>query len=220
MDSSRFRLVVTSGPTREWIDPVRFISNPATGQTGWQIAKAGISLGFKEVVLISGASRFPFQFLEGARNISTDTTEDMANAVFQESREQTILVMAAAPADFTPVEVRNTKTKKTESDTGIQLQLKPTTDILMACRGFDFPQYYRIGFAAETDNVKEYAREKLKRKELDFICANEVFRDNQGFAAGENALLVLGKDGSEKHIGPVSKDKLARELLIYLIGKF
>ena len=215
MNLQDFKLVVTSGPTREWIDPVRFISNPSSGQTGWQIARNGVGK-FNEVVYIAGAAHREYCEVDGARNISVITTEDLAQAVQNEVGPRSLLIMAAAPADFTPANPGNQKIKKT-SGSGMTLELKPTTDVLISVSDLDYPNFFRVGFAAETTEVRKYALDKMERKKLHFVCANRVFREEVGFGSHDNTLLVLDREGHEQTIGPCSKENLARNLLDYLI---
>ena len=215
MNLNDFKLIVTSGPTREWLDPVRFISNPSTGQTGWQIARNGLA-SFQEVVYICGPAHKDYTNVPGARNVSVITTEELARAVQQEVGPRTLLIMAAAPADFTPANPGEQKIKKT-GDAGMTLQLKPTTDVLISVSDLDYPNFFRVGFAAETTHVREHALEKMERKKLHFVCANRVFREEIGFGSHENTLFVLDRDGREEIIGPCSKERLAKDLLDYLI---
>ncbi len=215
MNLKDFKLIVTSGPTREWIDPVRFISNPSTGQTGWELARNGISR-FREVVYICGPAHRDYCQVPGARNISVITTEELAQAVQSEVDSRCLLIMAAAPADFTPANPGAQKIKKTGSE-GMTLELKPTTDVLISVSELDYPNFFRVGFAAETTDIREHALEKMERKKLHFVCANRVYREEVGFGSHENTLFVLDREGREETVGPCSKDLLAQNLLDYLI---
>lgn len=218
MKPSDFRLVVASGPTREWIDPVRFISNPSTGRTGWFIARAGLDLGFREVVLISGPGVEEFRTLDGGQTVRVDTTAEMTSAVRDQICDGSLLIMSAAPADYTPVQSSDRKLKK-NSGVPMTITFAPTTDILksiipLAAR---WPNFYRVGFAAETHDLEQYALRKLKEKNLDFICGNEVFKGEAGFGDRENTLLIIDKSGKTAKIGPYAKRELARRLLDHLI---
>lgn len=214
MNPSRYRLIVTSGPTREWIDPVRFISNPSSGRTGWAIARKGSKL-FRDVVFISGPAHNRYTKVEGAKNIRVESTEEMAAAVTEAIREKTLLIMAAAPADFTPEKRDTTKIKRSGGE--LVLRLKPTKDILRGLDSLQVKDFIKVGFAAETDHIEENAFEKLKRKNLDFICANRVFQEREGFGENKNTLHVIGRDGTDKTIGPADKLLLAERLLQYLV---
>jgi phosphopantothenoylcysteine decarboxylase/phosphopantothenate--cysteine ligase len=207
---SRMRLVVASGPTREWIDPVRFITNASSGKTGWEIARNGLSR-FAEVVYIAGPCAY--RMLEGATCIAVDTTSDMADAVLKSICENSLLIMAAAPADYTPVTPATQKIKKVPGETHRTLELRPTTDILKKAGENPPPRCIRVGFAAETENLKENALEKLKRKNADFICGNEVYRERSGFGEVQNTLHLFDRTGHEIVLGPMPKDRLAQSLL-------
>jgi phosphopantothenoylcysteine synthetase/decarboxylase len=215
MNLRDFKLIVTSGPTREWIDPVRFISNPSTGQTGWQVARRGVGK-FREVVYICGPAHEQYLTVDGARNISVVTTEDLARAVQSEVEARTLLIMAAAPADYTPAEPGVEKIKK-RAGAPMQLELKPTTDVLLSVSDAEYGNFFRVGFAAETNQVREHAREKMERKKLHFVCANQVYREEMGFGSHENTLIVLDREGREEVLGPFSKEILGEKLLDYLI---
>lgn len=215
MDPSKYRLIVTSGPTREWIDPVRYITNPSSGKTGWAIAKKGLSQ-FREVVLISGPGDPKYRAVNDAKNIAVDTTEEMAKAVKENICENSILIMSAAPADFKSMSVHKSKIKKDKIKKQI-IELKPTIDILKSVKNVKLNNFYRIGFAAETDHVESYARKKLIDKNLHYICANQVYKENMGFGNNDNRLLVFGRDESVFEIGPGEKTKNATKLLTYLI---
>ncbi|MBI3395233.1 MAG: phosphopantothenoylcysteine decarboxylase [Spirochaetia bacterium] len=216
MKFSSMRLVVGSGPTREWLDPVRFLSNPSTGRMGHAIASAGLGR-FREIVFISGPVGSGFQRVSGAVNFSVETTQEMRDRVVESLSNDTILVMAAAPADYAPVETRSTKIKK-QQNVNLELTLKPTPDILLEVAQLKsrFTNLIRVGFAAETDNVIENALTKMQKKDLDFICANVVFKEETGFGDHPNSLLVLDRLGAEHTLGPAPKPELARSLLDYL----
>lgn len=213
MEKAPLRLIVTSGPTREWMDPVRFLSNPSSGKTGYFLAAQGIAL-FSEVIYICGPVLPEFRSVEGAENHLVDTTDQMYDAVKKKCGENCLLIMAAAPADFKP-EVSQQKIKKTGEAT--TLRLLPTIDILAEAGKMDYENFIRVGFAAETERIREHALEKMKRKNAHFICANEVFQEERGFASNENTLFVYNRSGQETVIGPARKDNLARILLEYLL---
>lgn len=208
------KLIVTSGPTREWLDPVRFISNPSSGRMGWSIAKAGVGL-FKSVVYIAGPGSEAFRNVEGAHNVAVDTTENMLSAVLEALEKNCVLIMAAAPADYAPVEFASAKIKK-DPARNLNVEFRPTPDILMEV-GANAPDgMLRIAFAAETDHVRENALIKMQKKKVDFICANQVFKDGMGFATESGSLLILDKNGAEKKLGPAPKDALGQELVSFV----
>lgn len=219
MKSKSYKLIVTAGPTREWIDPVRFISNPSTGQTGWELAWSGLyDRHFREVIFIHGACSEKYMELDGAINISVDSTNEMAQAVKESIGSKSLLFMAAAPADYTPVEFLTQKKKK-EPGKNLKIEFKPTTDILKSIQGCaeQLHDFYRVGFAAETQDLKKNAQIKMQTKGLDYICANKVFKSETGFGKHRNTLMVLGKDGSSKMLGPYPKKVLAKDLLKYIL---
>ena len=217
-----YRLIVTSGPTREWIDPVRFISNPASGQTGWHLAVIGKQL-FEEVIYIVGPTYPPFDKFDNAKNISVETTKEMQIAVHNSISDNCILIMAAAPADYAPKQkAKPHKISKKLQHTELHLHLAPTIDILKSLIpvAAKYSQFYRIGYAAETQNIIEHAYEKLQEKQLDLICANEVNKTMKGFGNNLNKLIILEKNGNKNFLGPASKKALAASLLDMVIDRF
>ena len=216
IDPKRFRLVITSGPTREWLDPVRFLSNASSGRTGWCLASKGLQ-SFREVDLITGPVCGDYARLPGARVTQVESTADMAEAVRQAMGPRTLLIMAAAPADYTPDQVSDSKMKKTGSS--LELRMKPTVDVLasIAQQGDLLDSFFRVGFAAETGDLEKNARDKLRRKHLDFICGNDVYRNTRGFGENSNSWIVYGPSVEPVTIGPADKLELAERLLDYLM---
>jgi phosphopantothenoylcysteine decarboxylase/phosphopantothenate--cysteine ligase len=211
-----FKLIVTSGPTREWIDPVRFISNPSSGKTGFLLAQEGVGI-YRETVYIAGYTEKEFKSVKNAKNISVDNTESMAEAVFQELDHHSILIMAAAPADYTPKITSDIKIKKQEKE--VVITLIPTIDILKTIGNQKLPHYNKlilVGFAAETNQIKEHAIEKLNKKNAHFICANQVYKSQAGFGHVDNAVVIFDKWNQEKTIGPISKEILCKKIIEYL----
>jgi phosphopantothenoylcysteine decarboxylase / phosphopantothenate---cysteine ligase len=201
--------LITAGPTREPIDPVRFISNRSSGKMGYALAAAAIEAGH-DVTLISGPVCISPP--AGADFLRVTTTDEMADAV--QTRMNTdcdVFIMCAAVADFKPREVRARKIKKSE---GIPvIELIPTRDILSTV---DFPRDRRVivaGFSAESENLAQNAQKKLREKRCDFICANDITRMDTGFDADENELTLFFRDGSERHFPRDSKRKLAQEII-------
>jgi phosphopantothenoylcysteine decarboxylase / phosphopantothenate---cysteine ligase len=201
------RIVVTAGPTREHLDPVRFLSNPSTGRMGFMIADRSARRG-AEVTLISGPVDLACPFdVEMVRVVSA---EDMKKAVMEAIPGSDALVMAAAVADFRPGRSSKSKIKK---EGGIpELKLEPTDDILKAVRGVK-GKCLLVGFAAETDNVIENACRKLEQKGLEAIVANQVDLEGSGFAAETNVAAVLCRGGEEGELRMISKTELADTLL-------
>ncbi len=208
------RVVVTAGPTREPIDPVRFLTNRSTGKQGIAVAQAALDAG-ASVTLIAGpiCEEIPF----GADVVRVETVEEMAQAVLTNVEAADALFMVAAVADFRPATVAERKIKKSDnSDEGMKLSLVKTTDILMAVKeqrqSSRFPRVV-LGFAAETHNAAEYGREKLLRKGLDFIAINDVTAEGAGFAVDTNRVLLLGPGGVIEEIPLRSKSAVAERLI-------
>ncbi len=200
------RVMLTAGPTREAIDPVRFLSNHSSGKMGYAIAGALRERG-AEVVLVSGP--VDLSPPEGVNPVRVESAEQMYNAVMQGIHDCDVFIATAAVADYRPVKIHKKKIKKRGSE--LTLRLTPNPDILLSVAALkDAP--FTLGFAAETDNVTEYARAKLKDKRLDAIAANLVGGDRGGFARDENALTVIWPAG-EQHLGMRGKRQLARRLL-------
>ena len=200
------RFLITAGPTREPIDPVRYLSNRSSGKMGYAIAEAAIETGH-EVVLISG----PVDVARprGAAVIPVSTSDQMFDAVMQQTRNCDILVMCAAVADYKPVAVFTKKIKK--RDAKLSLELIPTRDILAS-----LPKnrnYMVVGFAAETENVETNAQKKLLKKNCDVVVANDVSRPDSGMESDENEVEIFFRDAESKKISRASKKIVARELL-------
>ena len=196
-------VLITAGPTREHLDPVRFISNPSTGRMGFALAAAARDRGAK-VLLIAGATEI--QVPEGVELIRATTAAEMNEVVQARAGEVRALIMAAAVSDQRPFERANQKVKKPDGDE--LLRLVRTPDIL-ASLGARFaasgPRPLLIGFAAETEALEAHAREKLSRKQLDLIVANDVSRAGSGFAADENRVLVLSRDGARTELSGLKR---------------
>jgi phosphopantothenoylcysteine synthetase/decarboxylase len=201
--------LVTAGPTREAIDPVRYISNRSSGKMGYALAEAAIEAGH-EVALISGPVCIAPP--ERAELIRVTTAEEMADAVqTRMNRGCDVFIMCAAVADFKPREARNRKIKKSEGLARIELE--PTRDILTTV---EIPRDRRIiiaGFAAESESLEENAVKKLVEKRCDFICANDITRMDTGFDADENELTIFFRDGSRRHFSRAPKLEIAREII-------
>ena len=206
-NASPIRCLITAGPTREFIDPVRFISNPSTGKMGFAMAEAAVELGWT-VDLVAG----PVALDEppGAILYPVVTAEEMLHQVDALFDASDILIMTAAVSDFRPVRTHSEKEKKT--DAALRVDFEPTVDILKTVGERRVCQTM-VGFAAETRNLETYARQKLEAKRLDWIVANRVGAAGTGFAAEGNEVLLLGADGGSAKLGPDSKQAIARELL-------
>ncbi|TGL60793.1 phosphopantothenoylcysteine decarboxylase [Leptospira sarikeiensis] len=213
------KIIISSGPTREWIDPVRFISNASSGKMGFCLANEASKL-VNEVVYIRGLTDPKYSEPKGARIVSVETTEEMKDAVLNEISSSAILIMAAAPADFRPKNSNESKIKKEEGTDTLVLELVKNPDILASVhekiQANSLSNILRIGFSAETHFLDENALGKLKRKNLDFIVGNYVGKDSKGFGDLDTSVIVYGKEGSRKELGPASKETIAKEILEYL----
>ncbi len=203
------RIVISAGPTREPIDPVRFLSNRSTGRMGYALASAAVKRGW-ETILVSGPVALAAP--EGlAGLVRVETAADMAEAMKREAQNADCIIMCAAVADYRPVKVAERKLKK--SDGGMVLELEPTEDVLLSLGRIKRSGQLLVGFAAETDAVETYALDKLKRKNLDWIAANRVGVPGEGFESENNAVVLFSRRG-EKIVLPLdSKEKIAGQIL-------
>ena len=201
------RVLVSAGPTREAIDPVRYISNHSTGVMGYQIAAAAARRG-ADVILVSGPTALDCP--EGVRRIDVVSTSEMHEAI-RPFRNSDIIVMVAAVADFTPVATSSSKIKK--GGTGLSIELKPTTDILANLGAQKASGQTLVGFALETDHGIENARAKLEAKNLDWIVLNNPTEEGAGFGPGTNRVTILGRDGSEEQLPLMDKWEVAEAIL-------
>jgi phosphopantothenoylcysteine decarboxylase/phosphopantothenate--cysteine ligase len=200
------KFLITAGPTREPIDPVRYISNRSSGKMGYAIAEVALESGH-EVILISGPVNLAVP--RGAKLISVVTSDEMFDAVHRHARGCDILVMCAAVADYKPATVPPQKIKKRDAE--LALKLIPTRDVLASLP--QDRQYLVAGFAAETNDLKKNARQKLRAKNCDIIVANDISRVDVGIESDENEVMILFRDGEEKKIARASKKNVARELV-------
>ncbi len=211
------KIIITGGPTREWLDPVRFISNSSSGKMGIAIADEA-SKRAREVVLIHGPIEKALIKDKDYRLVSIESTVDLLDAVLNEITPNSVLVMAAAPADYTPMEKSEIKIKKDLDDDGLVLRLKKNPDILrhVARTRVDdssLPDMFVVGFAAETNNIEEYALKKLKEKKLDMICLNDVSRSDAGFATDTNAIIIFTKNEEKIELPLLLKEEAAGRIL-------
>ena len=200
------RLVITAGPTREAIDPVRYISNHSSGKMGYALAAAAAEAG-AEVTLISGPVNLGPP--DRCKLIPVVSAADMHNATIAACADADILIAAAAVADYRPVSVATQKIKK-HADT-MNLELEKNVDIVSAAAS-QFSDLYVVGFAAETQDVERYARDKLERKNLDAIVANDVSRSDVGFNSDNNEARWITATAS-KAFSTRSKTQLARDIV-------
>lgn len=206
------RVVITAGPTREPIDPVRYLTNRSSGKMGYAIAAAAREAG-AEVTLVSGP--VSLAALEGVNRISVETASEMQAAVDAVVAGADVFISAAAVADYRPADCPEHKIKKNDETMSLALTRNP--DILAGVAARD-DKPFTVGFAAETQDVLDNARGKLERKKLDMIVANQVGK-NLAFDRDDNAATVLWADG-EQVFAQQSKDSLARELVRCIATRF
>jgi phosphopantothenoylcysteine decarboxylase/phosphopantothenate--cysteine ligase len=209
-DMTGKKVIVTAGPTIEPLDPVRYITNHSSGKMGYAIAREAASRG-AETILISGPTSIPEP--KGVKVIKVDTTQNMLDAIGEYFDTCDILIKAAAPSDFKPERVSTTKIKKIPGDnSGITVKFDKNPDIA-AYYGQKKTNQIIIGFAAETDNILEYASRKLKEKNLDFIVANDVTMKGAGFKGDTNIATIIENNGQQTQYPIMSKDQLSKEIL-------
>jgi phosphopantothenoylcysteine decarboxylase / phosphopantothenate---cysteine ligase len=202
------RILITVGGTREAIDPVRFISNHSSGKMGFAVAEAAQKRGAKVTVVYGATTVAPPENIEVIKAISA---AEMFQAVMQNLAQTTIFIGAAAVADYRPKHISDTKIKKKNQET-LTLELEKTPDILANVSQNRHENLLVIGFAAETNNVIEYAKSKLERKNLDMIVANDVSQKNIGFGSEDNAATIVTRTENIK-IPLMSKRELADKIL-------
>ncbi len=202
-------VVITAGPTREYLDPVRYLSNPSSGKMGYALAAAARQRGAR-VTLVSGPVSLPAP--DGVTVIAVTSTAEMADAALRAAETADVLIGAAAPADFTPAQRAPHKVKKT-GKTGIALNLVPTMDILAAAGAEKRPGQVIVAFAAESEHLIEHAREKLARKHADLIVANDITAPDAGFQADTNRAHLLYTDGRVEELPLQHKSAMAERIL-------
>lgn len=202
------KVLITAGPTREKIDAVRFLTNRSTGKMGYALAEAARDAGHM-VTLVSGPVALPVP--PGIALVPVESAADMAEAVKERAPEMELIVMCAAVADYRPKRVVAGKMKKSEGD--LVLELERTEDILQSLGAAKPEGQILVGFAAETDDLLANAQGKLEKKNLDWICANDVGRSDIGFGSDENCVTLIGRDGRRYGIGPDTKRAVAEAIL-------
>jgi len=205
-------ILVTAGPTKEKIDPVRYISNHSTGKMGYAIAKAAANRG-ANVTLVSGTKALPE--IPFVKTIYIDTAEDMFNEVTGNSDNYDIIIKAAAVADYRPADVSFHKIKK--SDNNLEIKLERTCDILKYLGENKADGQLLCGFSMETENLTENSKKKLNSKNLDMIVANNLLEKGAGFAHDTNKVTIITKD-KELQLELMSKSDVANAILDELTG--
>jgi phosphopantothenoylcysteine decarboxylase / phosphopantothenate---cysteine ligase len=203
MSSNPLRFLITAGPTREFLDPIRYLSNRSSGKMGYAIAEAAL-VASPNVMLVSGPTCLTAP--KGVEFVSVTTAQEMAEAVWNRFDSVDICIMAAAVCDFRPKTPAGNKIKK--GFFSGTLELEPTPDILEEL-GRRKKSQVLVGFAAETDDVEKNAGEKLTRKELDFIVANDV----SAFDAETNRVSILSADGVVERLPELPKIEVAKAII-------
>ena len=207
-------VVVTAGPTREAIDPVRFISNPSSGRQGFALAQAALDRGAR-VTLIAGPTHLTPPV--GAQYISIHTAQEIKTAVLDATAQADLLLMAAAVADYRPQEQAPQKIKKSEAN--LTLELTRTPDVLSAVAvRWAETRYPRlvVGFAAESQDLLENARQKLGTKNMDLVIANDITAPDAGFATTTNQVTIINREGDTTQLPLMSKEAVAAAILDHI----
>ena len=212
-DMAGIKLTVTAGPTREKLDPVRFLSNNSTGKMGYAIAKMAMLRG-ADVTLVTGKTAIePPMFVDVVPIVSA---QDMYDAVISRSDEQDIIIKSAAVADYTPANVSDQKVKKKDGDMAIELVR--TKDILKTLGENKKEGQFLCGFSMETQNMLENSRAKLEKKKIDMIAANNLKEQGAGFNTDTNVITLITKD-EEKQLPKMTKEEVADALLDFIVSK-
>ncbi|MBT1070559.1 bifunctional phosphopantothenoylcysteine decarboxylase/phosphopantothenate--cysteine ligase CoaBC [Pelotalea chapellei] len=212
-DLAGHTVLVTAGPTREELDPVRFISNYSSGKMGYALAKSAAQRGAR-VILVSGPVSMAAPY--GVELVNVNSAKEMREAVLQRAEECTVIIKAAAVADYRPTERSSIKIKKQSDERTINLIKNP--DIL-AELGTLKKRPYLVGFAAETGKLREFGLKKLKEKNADMIVANDVSQPDAGFNVETNRALLLFQGGREVDCQLMSKEALAGEILNHILAE-
>lgn len=212
-DLSRIHFVITAGPTREALDPVRYISNHSSGQMGFELAKAAAELGAK-VTLITGP--VTLKTPAGVERIDIVSAKEMHDQVMKAVKKADVFIACAAVADYRAAEVAAQKMKK---ENKAQVILVKNPDIVAEVAGMTTSRPFVVGFAAETEHLEKNALQKLAAKQLDLICANEVSVPGQGFNSPQNAITLYGKN-TKKSYPRMAKNQLAKHLIEEIIDHY
>lgn len=215
-DLQHLNIMITAGPTREALDPVRYISNHSSGKMGYAVAAAAAKRG-ANVTLISGPVNLATP--AGVTRIDVNSALEMEAAVMAQISQQDIFIASAAVADYRAANIAAEKIKKQGGDDNVTLQLVKNPDIVAGVAALKVQRPFVVGFAAETQNVEEYARQKRGRKNLDLICANDVAQAGQGFNSDTNALHLFWQEG-EKVLPLSDKTLLGQQLIDEIVSRY
>lgn len=210
MKFKNLRVLITAGPTREFFDPVRFLSNPSTGRMGYALAEASLKLGAKTTLVSGPTSLVP----PPCRCIRVVSADQMYKATLKEAKNADLILMTAAVSDYRPAACSSKKLKK--SDKPLVLRLQRTKDILKELGRRKRAGQRLVGFAAETHGLETYAKRKLKEKNLDAIVANLVGRPGSGFESETNAAWIFDASGRRRRLPIMKKTEMARKILAFL----
>ncbi|WP_407679330.1 phosphopantothenoylcysteine decarboxylase domain-containing protein [Candidatus Chordibacter forsetii] len=202
------KCLISAGPTREWIDPVRFISNPSSGKMGYALAKEARDMGF-DVCLVSGPVELSKP--EGVEVIEVESALSMKRAIDEKFNFYDWVIMTAAVCDHRPKSRNKIKIPKDQFPENLLMSRNP--DILKELGEKKRENQVLVGFAAETHMVLESAHKKLKQKKLDWIVANDVSKTNQGFSSDQNEVTLINSDGQENQISRADKSVIAKAIL-------
>ncbi|MCX7680141.1 MAG: hypothetical protein N2316_13120 [Spirochaetes bacterium] len=215
MPLSDKKVIVTGGPTYEFLDPVRFISNRSSGKMGKALADESFKRA-REIVFIHGPMHKSLLAGIEYRTVAVESTREMLDAVLVELTPDSVLIMAAAPADYRPAEKSLTKIKKKEDELIVRFVKNP--DILKTVaeiRSTQFPlrNIFLVGFAAETNDIENYAKNKMREKDLDIICVNDVGKPDAGFGVDTNIVTIFTRWGDRYELPLLSKQEVASRIL-------
>ncbi|HBZ10391.1 MAG TPA: bifunctional phosphopantothenoylcysteine decarboxylase/phosphopantothenate--cysteine ligase CoaBC [Bacillus bacterium] len=205
--------LITAGPTKEKIDPVRYFTNRSSGKMGYAIAEQAAMLG-ADVILVSGTNALPEP--RGVKVIHVESAADMYDEVMMNADKSDVIIKSAAVADYRPKQVFESKVKKQQGN--VTIEMERTKDILFEL-GQKKKHQFLVGFAAETDNIEEYAQNKLIKKNADMIVANNVMEEGAGFAGDTNIVTIFHKDFSSVSLPLLSKKETARRILYEISEK-
>lgn len=210
MTNHPLRCLISAGATREYFDPVRFISNPSSGKMGYALARAAVKRGWR-VDLVSGPVSLPEP--EHTIVYPVITGQEMYERIAERFPYCDLLIMTAAVCDFRPCVRHEHKVKKQSATWSVEFE--PVIDILKTVATHKTHQLL-VGFAAETENVLDYARQKLREKHLDWIAANQVGKSGSGFEADHNTLTLISNTGEQHTYGPAHKEVIAEQMIARL----